>query len=103
MKTRKKPSQLGSREYEKVAPVLRVLGHPDRLRMVDVLMREQLSVAQLAETLELAPNAVSQHLGIMRAHGIVRRQRRGRQVFYGVVHPAAQSLLRCMWRHGPDL
>ena len=82
--------------------MLRVLGHAERLRMVDVLMREELAVAALARMLGLAPNAVSQHLNIMRAHGIVHRQRRGRRVFYRVVHPAARSLLRCLWKNAPE-
>ena len=77
--------------------MLRVLGHPVRLRIVNLLMRSQVPVADLAGTLKLAPNAVSQHLNIMRAHGIVTPTRRGRQVFYQVVHPAAKSLLQCMW------
>jgi len=94
---------LERRTYDGVAPVLRVLGHADRLRLVDMLMRDELPVSELARTLRLAPNAVSQHLGIMRAHGIVSRQRRGRQVFYRVVHPAARSLLQCMWRNARDL
>jgi DNA-binding transcriptional ArsR family regulator len=83
---------LSARAYDQVAPVLRVLGHADRLRMVDVLLRQDLPVAELAEQLALAANAVSQHLSIMRAHGIVRKQRRGRQVFYKVDHPAAKSV-----------
>ena len=94
---------LETRAYDSVAPVLRVLGHVDRLRLVDLLLRDALPVAKLAETLRLAPNAVSQHLNIMRAHGIVSPQRRGRQVFYRVVHPAARSLLQCMWKNAPDL
>ena len=89
--------------YDRVAPVLRVLGHADRLRMVNLLMRQELPVAELARTLRLAPNAVSQHLNIMRAHGIVHPRRRGRQVFYRVVHPAALSLLRCMRQNAENL
>lgn len=84
--------------YDDIAPVLRVLGHANRLRIVDLLMRNRHRVGELAVTLGLAPNAVSQHLGIMRAHGIVRRRRRGREVLYSVVHPAAKSLLQCMWK-----
>jgi len=84
---------------QRVAPVLRVLGHADRLRMADLLLRGEMSVADLARTLKLAPNAVSQHLNIMLAHGILQRSRRGRCVIYSVVHPAAKTLVRCMWRN----
>lgn len=97
------PTRLGARAYDQLAPVLRVLGHADRLRLVDLLLRGDLPVAELAGQLALAANAVSQHLSIMRAHGIVEKQRRGRRVFYKVIHPAAKSLLRCMWRNAARL
>ena len=85
--------------FTEVAPVLRVLGHPDRLRIIDVLTRREMPVVELADLLKLAPNAVSQHLNMMLARGIVRRSRRGRRVFYEVIHPAAKSLLQCLRRN----
>lgn len=89
--------------FDHVAPVLRVLGHPDRLRLVDLLQQREIPVAELADTLGLAPNAVSQHLGKMLARGIVARRRKGKQVYYRVVHPAARSLLVCMRRNAEKL
>ena len=88
--------------FDDVAPVLRVLGHPDRLRIVDLLLREELTVADVADRLALAPNVVSQHLSGMAAHGILARRRDGRCVYYEVVHPAAKSLLQCMYRNAPN-
>ena len=94
-----KTDPLPNTSFERIAPVLRVLGHPDRLRIVELLMREAVTVAELAERLDLAPNAVSQHLSGMAAHEIVARKREGRCVYYSVVHPAARSLLQCMYRN----
>ena len=87
--------------FDSVAPVLRVLGHPDRLRIGDLLMRREVTVADVADRLGRAPNAASQHLSGMAAHGIVARRRDGRCVYYRVVHPAAKSLLQCMYRNAP--
>ena len=81
------------------AAVLRVLGHPDRLRMLSLLMRRDMPVCELAETLGLAPNAVSQHLGLLEARGVVSRRRSGRYVHYRASHRIAKTLIRCMWRH----
>lgn len=102
-KARKVPTRLAGDKYDGIAGVLRVLGHPDRLRLVDILMRRDAAVGELADLLDLPPNVVSQHLSNMLAHRIVRRQRRGRQVFYDVVHPAAQNLLQCIWRNEAQL
>jgi len=100
--TVKNRPELGCDVFQTTAPVLRVLGHPERLRIVDALMRDEITVAQLAERLELAPNAVSQHLSMMLAHGVLARRREGRCVYYRVEHPAARSLLQCMWRNVPQ-
>lgn len=90
-------------DFHAVAPILRVLGHPDRLRIVDELMRGDPAVGELAGRLDLPANAVSQHLNLLAAHGVVARRRQGRQVHYQVVHPAAKSLLQCMWKNVGDL
>jgi ArsR family transcriptional regulator len=94
---------LAEGDFDAVAPILRALGHPDRLRMVERLMREDLNVGELAERLHLAPNAVSQHLNLLAAHGVVQRRREGRHVHYEVVHPAARSLLQCMHKNRGQL
>jgi DNA-binding transcriptional ArsR family regulator len=88
--------------FEVIAPVLRVLGHPDRLRILDLLVRRSVPVTEIAEELDLAPNAVSQHLTMMQARGVLARHRQGRNVFYAVVHPAAKSLLQCMHRNAAE-
>lgn len=81
---------------EEVAPVFRVLSHRHRLRLVGLLLDERLSVGDLAERAGLAPAAVSQHLGLLRAHGVLEAEREGPSVYYRVVHPGAQAVLRCI-------
>lgn len=66
-----------------IAGRLRVLGQPVRVRLVDALEREgQMSVGALAETLGESLHNVSQHLGVLRSAGIVRRRHRGRETWY---------------------
>ncbi len=83
---------------ERVAASLRVLGHPDRLRLIDAMLQDRMSVAELAEQVDLAPNAVSQHLQMMLAQGLLRRRREGRCVYYEVVDSLAKTLLACLWK-----
>ncbi len=85
---------------EQAAKVLKVLAHPQRLRMVEMLGREAISVGELAQRLDLAPAAVSQHLNRMEAHGILAGERVNRQVIYRVVNPNARFLIECLTRHG---
>lgn len=84
----------------RVSAVIRVLAHPQRLKMIELLLDGPRSVGELADVVGLAPAAASQHLNNMKAHGIVAKDREGRTVYYRVVHPAAESLLQCISRYG---
>ena len=83
----------------RVAAALRVLAHPQRLRIVERLMEADLTVKALAEALEMTPSACSQHLGLMRAHGLLAGRRDGRSVRYRVADPAAVNVIRCIHNH----
>ena len=83
----------------KAAAVLRVLAHPHRLKIVELLLDGPKNVSQLTEQLDLAQNAVSQHLNFMKAHGILPSRRKGRSFFYEVVHPNARTVLGCIRRN----
>ena len=84
------------RTLKQASEVLRVIAHPIRLKLLELLLREQFAVHELAEYVGQMPHVVSQHLNLMKAHGIVQPQRRGKQVFYEVKHRAATSILRCI-------
>ena len=58
---------------EQAVEVLRVLAPPHRLRICDLLLSRRMSVGELAEHLDLPANAVSQHLNLMKAHGLNRQ------------------------------
>lgn len=84
---------------ERVAPALRVLAHPVRLKLIELLMLERVAVGELAERAGVAPNVASQHLNALRAHGMVRAERDGKHVYYRVVGPEAVNLVECIRLH----
>lgn len=85
---------------ESAGLILRVLAHPQRLKLVELLLEKSVPVGRLAETVGLAPAAVSQHLSHMRAHGIVDCRRVGREVHYEVVNANAKDSIKCVRQHG---
>ncbi|MBN1512709.1 MAG: winged helix-turn-helix transcriptional regulator [Phycisphaerae bacterium] len=84
---------------EQAADVLRVLAHPQRLRMLEVLAGQNVTVGDLAKAVGMAPAACSQHLNLMHAHGVLSRARDGRTTHYTVVNPHALALLECIRKH----
>ncbi|MBN1516742.1 winged helix-turn-helix transcriptional regulator [Candidatus Sumerlaeota bacterium] len=86
--------------YERAAPVLRMISHPHRLKIVELLEQEKLTVGELAERIGLAPHACSQHLRMMQAHKILSSRREGKTVYYEVISPHALDLICCIRTHG---
>jgi DNA-binding transcriptional ArsR family regulator len=79
--------------YALKADFFRVLGHPARVRMLQLLRREELSVRALQEALELDSSGASQHLTALRKQGLVTSRREGTSVYYRVADPRTLELL----------
>jgi DNA-binding transcriptional ArsR family regulator len=82
---------------ESTAHVLRCLGHPLRLRILDVLEKEgEATVTRIYETLEVEQAVASQHLTTMWDKGILKRRKDGVHVFYGIGDERALKVLSCV-------
>ena len=81
------------------AECLRVLAHPVRLRIVELLTRGEFSVHQLATLCHIAPNQACGHLRLMKSHGLLTCRRAGRTVYYVVCDGRLPEVLACLRRH----
>src|SRR6202012_2853934 len=61
---------------------LRVLGDTNRLRIVLLLAREELSVAELQEILGMGQSTISTHLSQLKHAGLVEDRRAGKNIWY---------------------
>ncbi len=61
---------------------LRVLSDPTRLRIVALLERDELSVAELQEITRLGQSRISTHLGLLQDSELVQSRREGKRAFY---------------------
>ncbi len=87
-------SRLGqSPIYALKADFFRVLGHPARVRLLQLLRDGERSVGALQEELELDSSGTSQHLAALRAQGLVVGRREGTSVYYRVKDPRTLELL----------
>ena len=68
--------------YEVKAGLFRVLGHPARVRIIELLREGERSVGALQEGLGLESGATSQHLAALRRVGLVESRREGTSVYY---------------------
>lgn len=79
--------------YALKADFFRVLGHPARVRILQLLRGEERSVGALQELLELDSSGVSQHLASLRRAGLVASRREGTSVYYRVSDSRTLELL----------
>lgn len=75
------------------AEFFRVLGHPVRVRILELLRDGERSVGDLQAALEIDSSGTSQHLGALRKQGLLDSRREGTSVFYRVKDPRAFQLL----------
>lgn len=85
------------------AHVYKVLSHPIRLRIVEMLTDGQLSVCNLAEELGLPQASVSQHLNLLRSNGVIEGERDGQRIFYKVTSPQAFTMIQCLREHADSI
>lgn len=78
---------------------LRTLAHPERLRIIEVLESGPLSVGELTTAVGRPQATVSQHLMRLRAHGLVRAERQGREARYAIAQAGCLSILGCIRTH----
>lgn len=63
---------------------LRALGELNRMRIIRLLLKSQLSVNEISEQLNVSQYNVSKHLKILRAAGLVEAEQKGKQHLYMV-------------------
>ena len=92
----KKPKLLVMEGLCRAAECLKVLAHPVRLRMVDILLQGEFPVHRIAELVDLPPHQTCEHLRLMQGHSLLASQRRGRTVYYRVANPNLPGIMECI-------
>ena len=91
------PQNLTIADLARMAQVLKLLAHPYRLKIVDILESEEaIPVHGLVDRLGLPQAGVSGHLKKMLRAGLVAAERRGKEVWYSVGDRRSMTILNCM-------
>ncbi len=81
---------------DREAEILKVLGHPVRLKIVAGLMSQSCNVKKIWECLELPQATVSQHLALLKNKGIIEGKRDGVEVYYQVISEEARNTVTAL-------
>ncbi len=79
--------------YQAKAEFFRTLGHPARIRILELLAERDHAVHELLEQIAIEPSNLSQQLAVLRRTSMVVSRREGGQVVYSVSVPEVRDLL----------
>ena len=75
------------------ATILKLLANEQRLLLLCRLTQGEMSVGKLVELCQLQQSSVSQHLGKLRAGGLVRTRRDGTTIYYRLADDGVRQLI----------
>ncbi|MER6161753.1 metalloregulator ArsR/SmtB family transcription factor [Streptomyces sp. NPDC001868] len=84
--------------YQAKAEFFRMLGHPVRIRVLELLQNGPVPVRDLLSEIEIEPSNLSQQLAVLRRSGIVVSIREGSTVSYALAGGDVAQLLRAARR-----
>jgi DNA-binding transcriptional ArsR family regulator len=80
-------------DFGGAARLLKILGHPVRLKIVCGLMGDPAGLSRIARSLEMPVSTVAQHLAVLRTGGILEERRKGVEVIFSVADDRVPGIL----------
>ena len=91
--SRSKPSEdifdlIGKSEnIREASDAMRAMAHPLRLKILCLVGNQELSVLEIVEAVGTTQSNISQHLAVMRDHGLLEARKEANKVFYRIGDP----------------
>ena len=79
--------------YQAKAEFFKTLGHPARIRILELLSERDHAVHELLDRIDIEPSSLSQQLAVLRRTSLVTSARVGGEVVYSVSVPEVRDLL----------
>ena len=84
--------------YVAKAEFFRTLGHPARIRILELVSEREHAVHELLDQIDIEASNLSQQLAVLRRAGLVRQRRRSGEVVYEISVPEVRDLLQAARR-----
>lgn len=78
------------------ADMLRVMGHPLRIRIAQFLESGEQKVGDIASAVGASQSATSQHLKAMRVRGLLNSRREATNVYYSIARQEIYRIIQCI-------
>ncbi|MAZ03828.1 MAG: ArsR family transcriptional regulator [Sneathiella sp.] len=82
----------------RASTLMKALSSETRLLLLCQMNEGEISVNELAETIEMRPSSVSQQLSLLRKDGLVKTRREGQTIFYSLDGEEAQQIISVLYQ-----
>jgi DNA-binding transcriptional ArsR family regulator len=79
--------------YQLKAEFFKTLGHPARIRVLELLSEREHAVSEMLPEVGIEPTNLSQQLAVLRRVGLVTTRKKGSNVYYSLTSPRVAELL----------
>lgn len=88
---------------KQIAALLKVLANENRLMIFCALMQRPMTVGEIAGFVpNITQSALSQHLTLLKAHGILSHQKSGQNVTYSIADHRVEEIIHVLKKHYCD-
>lgn len=86
-------------QLEKLSELFKILGNPTRIKILWALDQNEMCVCDIANVLDMTKSSISHQLAVLRAAGIVKYRREGKEVYYMLDDDHVTQLYEMGLRH----
>ncbi|MDM7917374.1 MAG: metalloregulator ArsR/SmtB family transcription factor [Candidatus Eisenbacteria bacterium] len=91
-----------AKDFAEAARLLKLLGHPARLKVVCGLLGEPASLSRISREIGVPVSTLAQHLSVLRREGILEEERRGVEIFFRVADQRVPGILLALCAASPS-
>ena len=89
----------GNESLLKLAELFKTLGDPTRLKIVEILLENEMCVNHIAETMGMGQSAISHQLRVLRQARLVTYRKEGKTAYYSLNHDHVEGGVRLGMDH----
>lgn len=82
-----------SESIREASDAMQAMAHPVRLKILCLVATQELSVLEIVEAVGTSQSNISQHLAILRDHGVIESRKEANKVFYRIPDPRIMKMI----------
>ena len=82
-----------SESIRQASAAMQAMAHPLRLKILCLVGNQELSVLEIVEAVGTTQSNISQHLAVMRDHGLLEARKEANKVFYRIGDPRVLKMI----------